>query len=206
MSGLTIVFLDANVLYSRTIRDWILQLNQTSVFGMFSVVTSIDVLAEVLANYRKNYPTADGNIVNAIKRHISDCCDDVVYDYACDIDTPVKDEYDIHVHAAALAADAKILVTSDIDFLGLTQDEKDSLPFDIYTPDEFLVLADDSSPVAVKQVAKDQLIYWNGRSGNIGLEKQLRKAGCSEFAARVNLRLQQLAGQPSYAIKPASSI
>ena len=54
----TRVLIDANVLYSRTLRDWILLLEIESEARMFKVHWTEDILAEVLYRTRRKSPTA----------------------------------------------------------------------------------------------------------------------------------------------------
>lgn len=54
------VFVDANILYSRTIRDWLFALS-TSKIQMFDLFSSEDVFAEVVYHYRRSNPKRSGD-------------------------------------------------------------------------------------------------------------------------------------------------
>jgi len=104
---------------------------------------------------------------------------------------------DHHVHAATLASRAdKLLTSNDRDF-----PESDDLPYEIYTPDELLVLIDDSAPYHVRSVTREQIDYWQKRRDEGDAVKQLdealRDADCPAFAERVRAHVIALAGAAS---------
>ncbi|MGK4593197.1 hypothetical protein [Amycolatopsis sp. w19] len=74
-----------------------------------------------------------------------------VEDFVIDGSFPGTDADDEHVHAAAIACSAEIILSCDNGF-SLTGQDPDSLPYEVYTPDEFFVLVDDSSPQLVREV------------------------------------------------------
>ena len=53
------VFVDANILFSKTLMDWLFFLREEN-SGMFQLITTQDVFSEVLYNMRKNNPRAPG--------------------------------------------------------------------------------------------------------------------------------------------------
>ena len=63
------VFVDANILYSRTIRDWLFALS-TSKIQMFDLFSSEDVFAEVVYHYRRSNPKRSGDEVNGLVNQI----------------------------------------------------------------------------------------------------------------------------------------
>jgi hypothetical protein len=93
-----------------------------------------------------------------------------------------------------VASRADILLTSN----GRDFGDADLLPYEIYTPDEFFLLVDDSAPEQVRRVTLKQVKYWEAkehRGENVKpLNVALADAGCNEFATRVRLHLQTLAG------------
>lgn len=111
-------------------------------------------------------------------------------DFAIDGTSPLKDLDDQHVHAAALACGAHVVLTCDKSFLDV--EEPDQLPYEVYTPDDFFVLADDSSPDVVRFVAGEQMSYFLRRDGSADLCAGLRAAECPEFAERVRRHLQTI--------------
>lgn len=173
------VLLDSNVLYSRALKDWILLLSMEA--RMFTVHTTEDILAEVISNMRAKNVDLPGGVIRAFRESIMGSVDSVIQDYAMDFEYPGVDQKDKHVWAAALSEDIQILITNDAEMLALRTDE---LPFEILSPDEFLVLALDSLPEAVLRVAPRQVKYWKGRSG-IQPHEAVKNAGCPEFSDRL---------------------
>lgn len=68
----------------------------------------------------------------------------------------------------------------------------DSLPYEVYRPDEFFELVDDGVPQLVRRVAAQQEAYFLEKDGSVDLCSALRSAGCPRFANRVCDHLQQL--------------
>ncbi len=95
-----------------------------------------------------------------------------------------SDPDDRHVHAAALACAADIVLTCDEGFVGEGVDA-DPPPYEVLFPDAFFVLADDSAPEIVAEVTREQTRYWYVKHGRAPLAHQLEAAGCPEFARRV---------------------
>lgn len=80
----------------------------------------------------------------------------------------------------------------------LTQNVKDFTPcdeYDLYTPDEFFVLFDDSASARTHAAVRDQYEYWVRRSpcGEIDLPLKLRTNNCPNFAERVLSHLKAIA-------------
>jgi predicted nucleic acid-binding protein len=191
------IFLDANVIYSRTLRDWIFLLRIETQGRMFTVATSEDALVEAQHAYRKSNPGAQGSSVSGIREKVIEFCDEVVSDYPGLKTAPMSDKYDWHIHSAVLEMGSHILVTRDKGFLNLLEMEKEALPYEIHTPDELLVLIDDSAPQFVSRATKNQSEFWanhDSESNIIGLEIALVQSGCPVFAARIRKHLQDLAG------------
>ncbi|RFA10758.1 hypothetical protein B7R54_17275 [Subtercola boreus] len=178
------VFLDSNVLASRTVRDWIL-LCRLRTGDMFQLHTSLDVLAETIRVARRQHPRADGGVISEIDRKIRAVLDEIIEDFPGDVDFVGSDEHDQHVNAAATHARSDILVTDNVRDFG----EAKLLPYDVYSADAFLCLVDDGNSAAVRGVIREQGSYWQAceREGRAtkGLEEALRRAGCPDFADRV---------------------
>lgn len=179
------VLADANVLFSRTMRDWLFLLRNKSGGNLFVVYSTEDIIAEVVYRWRRANPEADGIITTRMHDLIVAQIDDRIEDFQMDDSYPGNDPDDQHVHAAAVSSGAGIVLTADTGFTELTDDQKDVLPYDIYTPDEFFVLADDSVPEVVRQVTVEQRDYWAAKPDSRSLPDQLVAAQCPEFAARV---------------------
>lgn len=170
---------DSNVLYSRTLKDWILLLSMEA--RMFTVHTTEDILAEVISSMRAKSVNLPGGVIHAFRESMMNSVDSVIQEYSMDFEYPGADQKDKHVWAAALSGEIQILVTNDAEMLSLRSDD---LAFEILSPDEFLLLALDSSPAAVLSVALKQLDYWKGRSG-VQVHEALKSAGCREFSDRL---------------------
>lgn len=180
------VFLDANVLYSRTLTDWIFMLRLEAP-GMMRVYSSADVLDEVAYQYRRNNPNADGGVIQAKRERTRAFLDDVITDFAGDVSFPGGDKHDSHVHAAALEIGADYLVSDD---RGFEVFNNDSAPYEAHSADTFLCLVAENAPFAVQEVMTRQLAYWSQRAGSKTLVKALQDAQCHVFADRVALALR----------------
>lgn len=187
------IFVDSNVLASRTLRDWLFQLrNETDT--MFQVHTTFDVLVETVRVFRRRNPTADGRRSRELFDLLMANVDEVLGDFAGDVAFDGPDGDDLHIHAAAVACRADKLLTLNISHFPVS----DTVPYEVYPPDDFFLLVDASAPFAVMRVTRQQNAYWEGRR-SAGqsvkpLETALVAAGCPEFAARVNAHLRMLSG------------
>ena len=54
------VFVDANILFSKTLMDWLFFLREENP-GMFQLISTQDVFSEVLYNMRRNNPLRTRN-------------------------------------------------------------------------------------------------------------------------------------------------
>lgn len=186
---LTRVLVDANVLFSRTSRDWLILLELNG--GPFKVYWTEDILAETLYQLRRKHPTWAGAKITSIRDKIAQSLEGGrVDDFDVDGTSPLKDPDDQHVHAAAIACGAHVVLTCDKGFLDV--EEPDELPYEVYTPDDFFVLSDDSSPDVTRSVAGKQVSYFLRRYGSADVCAGLRAAGCPEFAERVRRHLQTI--------------
>lgn len=194
------VFLDANILYSRTLRDWLFMLRIETSGSMFTLATSEDALVEAQYSFRKKNPDSPGRTVTNIRKKTAKFCDEIIEEYPGKVKGPFRDKYDLHIHSALIEAGSHILVTQDKGFLSLPEDRKDELPYEILSPDEFLILIDDSASQFVSSVTKQQSKFWiknrsgTGNNNALELEAALRKSGCPKFAGRVRKHLQKLSG------------
>jgi hypothetical protein len=180
MHGINRVLADANLLYSRTLRDWLFLLKLETTTGMYSVCSTEDILSEVLYSYRRNNPTIDGSIPN-----------------------PFLDVNDSHLHAVAVSASIDILLTCDTGLLSVELATRDVLPYEVMHPDDFFLLIDDSAPHVVKSVTAKQVEYWESRQAGANEQRRpslveaLIRAGCPNFGQRVQVHLKNLAGASS---------
>lgn len=183
------VFVDANIFYSKTLRDWLFFLRQENA-GMFQIHTTEHVIAEVLANKLKKHPTAQGNLISSHVKQIRACLDEIVEDFSGKAAFTGADIHDYHVHAAAIACRADIILTNN-NPKDITQ-TPDAEPYEIYTPDEFFTLVANSNPSGALKVTRGQFEYWRQKPGSIAIEMALRNAGCKNFAGMVRLDLQTI--------------
>jgi len=182
------ILADANILFSRTLRDWLLLLRNETGGEIFTVAATEDVIAETIYRYRRRHPGAPGQVLTAIHDRIVEQLDERITDYIIDGSYPGTDVNDAHIHAAAVAARITTLVTADRDFLTLSRRVKESLPYVIQSPDDFFVSIDDIAPDAVAAVARVQSSYWIQRRGTADLIEYLRTADCPQFASRIQTR------------------
>ncbi len=161
---------------------------------MFLLCTSEDVIAETLSKLRDNNPRWDGGQITRIRAAIVEVFDELVDDFDGSVAYQGADPDDFHVHAAALAAQAQILLTCDHGLLN--QPNADELEYEAYHPDDFFVLVNDSAPLNVREASLAQLRYYANKNGerNSGLVDALIAAGSPHFAECVRLHLVDLAG------------
>lgn len=182
------VFVDANVLFSRTLRDWLFLLRIESNGGMFQLHTTWDVIAEAGARLRDEYPNTSGDLLASLMKKIQECVDEVVTAFPGGPVEGIADEGDWHVHHAAEACRAHVLLTDDTGF------ESDDSHYEVYTCDDFFLEVGRSAPDVVKRVVETQALYWSRRSGK-QLPDALRDAGCLEFADVVLGFLKEIAAR-----------
>lgn len=189
------VFLDADVLYSRTLRAWLFNLaHRDRPSGpAFELIVSEDVVAEALARWRDNNPRVNGGVVANMGEQIREMCT-VVRDYDCDIEFPGEDEGDIHVLAATIESRAGYLVTKDTGFHKLDEAVTDEFDFEISTPDDFFVLANDQSPQSAFEATRTMMRYFNNLGREPKLAEKLVNNDCPNFAQIVTGHLAVLAG------------
>lgn len=182
MAELERVLIDANVLYSRTLRDWMLMLAYCGSPGrLYHPLWTEDILAEVIANFRAQNPQHSGGYINRIvhilRTEFADC---QVIDYEATASLP--DPKDAHVHGAAISGNADYLVTQNVRDFVLTQQEQDALPYEIYTPDEFFMVVWDSQPGVVRSVHDQMEKYRRQNNSHYSLASLLKSAGAEKFS------------------------
>lgn len=170
---------DSNVLHSRTTRDWIL-LIALHPSELFHVYYSEDIIATI----RRRSPAFDGGAMTRIHDRLIGSMHDRVSAYPMVPHPDINDPKDQHVHSAAIAAGIDYLVTGDSDFTGLPASTIDDLPYEIHTPDSFLIAVDDHHPQVVRAVTLQQHEYWTGR-GCRNIATVLLQSSCPLFADRV---------------------
>lgn len=188
------VFVDSNVLGSKTQYDWVFLL-RLETDSMFSLYTSDDVLDEAHRVWRRKYPEMGGEMRTEREKLFRTNFDGITSDWVGN-PAPVRDVDDTHVHNAAVFTNVDILLTNNVEDFG----DPDLLPYDIYTPDEFFCLIYNNDPAAVNAVAIKQAEYWLRRQQRHPdakykkLSDALVDAGCPEFSPIVYGCLQFLSG------------
>ena len=156
----------------------------------FVVHWTEDVLAELLHHLRKSHPDWAGSRITTIRDQLAGTFEGGRVDqYVIDATYLGADVGDAHVHAAAMACNADVLVTFNVkDFVW---DENVS-SYEVMHPDDFLVLADDSFPDLIQEVTERMCSHWLERQEEANLPAKLRTAGCPRFADRVRTHLHRL--------------
>jgi hypothetical protein len=186
----TRVLADANILYSRTLRDWLILIQLQSVSAPYTTYWTEDILSEAMYHLRRNNPTWDGARTAQVREKVAGSLEGGrVDDFVVDGSFP-GDPHDQHVHAAAVAAEVDIVLTADGGFT--TRDLANLLPYEVYGPDDFFLMVDDSAPDLVREAADAQLRYYRWRLGSADLCDALHAAGCPRFAERVRRHLRSI--------------
>src|SRR5690625_615446 len=68
--GVQIVLVDANVLSSRVLRDWLLQLCLETKGEIFDVRWTEDILAEAIKSIRRRHPEISGGYISSVRDKI----------------------------------------------------------------------------------------------------------------------------------------
>lgn len=185
------VFVDANVWFSRTRRDWIGMLYTLPDEPPFQVYWTEDIMAELVHSLRKSNPAWDGGRITEIRDRLAGTFEvGRVAHFSVDGSYGGRDPHDAHVHAAATACGAHYPVTCNVNDFRWDRNESH---YEVLHPDHFLVLVHDPNPELVAQCVRRMSDYWFKRQGWSDLPQQLRTAECPAFAERVRARLQRMA-------------
>lgn len=188
-----IVLIDANVLFSVTLRDWVMELHTAPGGTAFRPRYTEDILSNVLHNLRCEFPHWPGQDIVAIRRKIEAAFEGgLVEEYDIDQAFLGSHDFDAHIHSAAVACGAHTILTDKGPDLLPPGTNPDTLPYEIWTPDDFLVLVDDSSPELVHEATKLQFAHFMEGSDECDLPCALRKAGAPNFSLRVANHLQTI--------------
>ncbi|NEM91968.1 PIN domain-containing protein [Galbitalea soli] len=173
-------FFDTCVLYGSRLNDVILRLADR---GAFRPLWSKDVLEELERNLARNGEDS-GLIRKRIDTMTAYFADAMVEGYEHLVDGMLCDPKDRHVLAAAVRANAEVLVTFNLkDF-----PESSTEPFDVEVvhPDDFLLDQLDLFPGAVVDVLEQLVsVYDRPRVSIEDLLRSLAKAGVPKFANEV---------------------
>jgi hypothetical protein len=121
-----VVLVDANVLYSRVLRDYLLY---AATLELIEIRWSSAILAEVIEHLTKNIPGFDAEAGERLRAAMNGAFPEAEIELDNDAAAavtglPLPDEGDRHVLAAAVAVDADVLCTDNLkDFPADTMDE-----------------------------------------------------------------------------------
>lgn len=182
---------DANILFSRTLRDWLCLLTVSEAGQPFRLRWTEDILAELLYRLRRAFPGHDeGAICGVRDRFVGVAPRGRIAGYSITDDLGDVDPNDAHVHAAAVHGGVDYLITDDKALQKFAADRDDELPYEVYSGDELLMLVYASAPAVVEEVLVRQVRYHLSRDGTANAPNALEQAGASEFSATVRRLLQ----------------
>lgn len=184
-----VAFVDANVLFSKTLCDWLFLLRKQTNGGLFVLFSSEDAITEALHALRKSKPYADGQFTARRRALFTTALDEVIVEFPGAPDFPGADKHDAHIHAAALASNAVYLIADDAGFAAV---DTDQLPYEVHTADSFFMLVAANVPQAVDAVILQQLDHFRGIEGSKRLDVALEEAGCPEFAKCVLKHMESI--------------
>lgn len=192
--GTHTVFVDANILYSRTLRDWFFLIGMSELGEVYRARWSEDGLVEALYHLRRDHPDWPSTQIEDVRAKLEANfgeCKVTGFDMDPAYDGP--DPNDKHIHSAAIACEADIILTNDAEFSAWWQVNSDHSPYEVQDPDYFFCLTDDSVPDIVEDVVREQGRYWAKRHGEARLVESLHSAGVPEFSERVARHIQRIA-------------
>jgi hypothetical protein len=175
------VFVDADVLASRTPYEWLgLLRDETDAFQLHS---SPAVVADAVRLWRSRDPAAREAAAPRRLALLIASLDEVVGAADTDAEPGVGGRAGDSAVADALTTGAHVLLSAS----ARAGEDGDRLPFEICTPDEFLCLTDDAAPAAVRAVTGQRATEAEA------LADALAGAGCPAFADRVASHLRAIA-------------
>ncbi|WP_421958366.1 PIN domain-containing protein [Prescottella subtropica] len=182
---------DANVLYSRTLRDWICLLATRSGPPLFQLRWTEDVLAELVYHLRKNHPHYSDRQIGGVRdRIVAVAAHGRIGGYEIDPGLAYTDEYDAHLHAAAEHGGIDYVVTADRGFHEFAGAHDDRLGYEVYTPDDFLMLVHRDAIATVRETLLDQITYHRRLGKPFNLAARLESAQAPQFAAAIRAMMQ----------------
>jgi len=150
---------------------------------IFHLKWTEDILAELIYHIRKKHPHYSDAQVGGIRdRIIAVAPHGRIKGYVIDSDLAYTDDYDAHLHAAAEHGGVHYVITNDNRFLDFAEANDDILDYEVYTADDFLMLVNQSSPAAVREVLLEQIDYHRRRGGTFNLPASLESSGAPQFA------------------------
>lgn len=178
----TRVLVDANVFVSRTRLDWLHFLRESAA-SAFSTFTTHDIQAEAIHALRRLHPRVDGAVIARRVEMMALTLDEVLDHFPGDLPFTGRDEADYHMHAAAVAGRADIVLTDNDphDFTARPAAE----PYEVLTADAFFLSVAAADPACLPAIVREQLAYWTRRRDYVPLDVALHRSGCPGFAALI---------------------
>ena len=178
------VLADANILFSRTIREWFCLCHLETDPPLFQLYWTEDIVAELAGALRERNPYYNDAQVDGVRRRIvATLPEGEIGGFSIDTARTYRDLKDVHVHSAAVHGHVDILLTDNVK--DLKADDSDDLPYEALTAGEFLLLVDDSCQELVLEVTRKQFQYYSDRTDSFSLPGSLERAGAKIFAERV---------------------
>lgn len=187
------VFVDANVLFSRTKRDWLYAFQEAG--ADFVLCTSRDVVHELMTRIRDRYPLIPSDKLDYIEKQVYEICTVVdKYDPQTYVDSFVgTDKGDLHVHAAVSAGHCDYLLTDDTQlFAGVSEEVMDLLDYEVTSTDDFFCLLADSTQQFFWRTVQIERHYYNQHNKG-SILTPLSDAQCPQFRDKVNQLLKEYA-------------
>ncbi|MFD4439292.1 PIN domain-containing protein [Nocardia sp. NPDC058519] len=182
---------DANVLYSRTLRDWICLMANRSGPPLFHLRWTEDILAELVYHLRKNRPLFSDHQIGGVRdRVVSVAEHGRIRGYEIDPDLAYTDKYDAHLHAAAEHAGVEYVITDDRKYHDFAAANDDHLGYEVYTSDDFLMLVHRDSIATVREALLAQIEYHHRLGKPFNLASRLEAAKAPNFAAAIREMMQ----------------
>ena len=190
-AGVPAVLPDANIFYSRTLRDWICLLANRSGAPLFHLRWTEDVLAELVYHLRKNHPMYSDQQIGGVRDRILNVVPHGrISGYRIDPDLAYTDEYDAHLHAAAEHGSVQYVITNDKDFHAFADKCDEHLGYEVYTADDFLMLVYQDAIATVRETLLEQIAYHRQRGAPFNLVARLDSAQAPNFAAAIRGMMQ----------------
>lgn len=184
------VFVDANILYSRCLRDWLVLMALDSHRTAYDLRWSEAVLAEAFYHLRRNHPSAPAQQIECWRDLLDENFPEAKVAHWDPQSVPCPtDLNDHHVLAAAHSGKVDILITRDGDIKDFQQClDQAGAGIDVQHVDDFLCMIADRYPDLVQRRFLHQVMYWQRRNKLSEEEAadssidSLDRAGAARFA------------------------
>ena len=145
------VLLDTNILWSKTLRDWIFLLAFESDYRFFQPYVSSGILDEFGYRVRRKKPRLDDGILEKWKQQIQDSARGTISGFLVTDVPGYPDVHDLHVHAAAAHGGMHALITNDAKLLDFaaTVEGQENQDYVTLSADDFLMQLTEYAPPAL---------------------------------------------------------